>query len=148
MSFDKSNLEDDRPPLSATIASHAGNRDLQNAEMAQDGEPMPNIEELIFDLSEKDLDTLESRSILTKFYLEGGQHKKAIQLFQQTLEAYRRSLGNEYPIILSFLDGLAENFHLQSQEMVHAEEQIANSPERVLVTSILQFFSERTISPH
>lgn len=77
---------------------------------------MPNIEELIFDLSEKDLDTLESRSILTNFYLERGQHKhkKAIQLFQQTLEAYRRSLGNEYPIILSFLDGLAENFHLQS----------------------------------
>lgn len=31
--------------------------------------------------------------------------------------------------------------------MVHAEKQIANSPERVLVTSILQFFSERTISP-
>lgn len=74
LSFDTSNLEDDRPPLSATIASHAGNRDLQNGEMAQDGEKMPNIEELIFDLSEKDLDTLESRSILTNFYLERGQH--------------------------------------------------------------------------
>lgn len=114
LSFDTSNLEDDRPPLNATIASHAGNRDLQNGEMAQDGEPMPNIEELVFDLNEKDLDTLESRSILTNFYLERGQHKKAIQLFQQTLEAYRRSLGNECPIILSFLDGLAENSHLQS----------------------------------
>lgn len=109
---------------------------------------MPNIEELVFDLNEKDLDTLESRSILTNFYLERGQHKKAIQLFQQTLEAYRRSLGNECPIILSFLDGLAENSHLQSKEMVHAEKQIADSPESVLVTSILQFFSEHTISPH
>lgn len=53
--------------------------------MAQDGEPMPNIEELIFDLSEKDLDTLEVGPFSPTFISSEASIKRRSSCFNRRL---------------------------------------------------------------
>lgn len=77
---------------------------LQNEDVVQLRKLMPDAEERMIDLSDKDADTLESRSNLANSYFNLGLYKKAMQLFQQILEARRRLLGDEHPDTLKAMN--------------------------------------------
>lgn len=78
--------------------------------MVQLRKPIPNAEERIFDLSDKNTNTLESKLNLANSYLKLGFYKKAMQLFDQTLEARGQLLDDEHPEILRAMNSLAESF--------------------------------------
>lgn len=77
---------------------------------------MPDKEERVFDSSDKDADTLESRSNLAEFEvladsdLKLGLYKEAMELSQSILEARKRLLGDEHPDTLRATNHLAEPF--------------------------------------
>ncbi len=150
-SIPKSNLEDNQPFFNAAFTPHTKNRNIphknqdflpynshltssQNNETVQLRKPVPNKEEHIFDSSDKDINTLESRSNLADFYLKCGLSKEAMQLFQQILEARRRLLGNEHPDTLKVMNDLAKSFTVlgRYQEAMNLYKQALELQKRIL----------------
>lgn len=82
---------------SELLPSNSNLTNSQNNESLQLRRPMPDKEERQFDSNDKNTDILESRSNLADSYFQRGLYKKAMELFQQILEAHTRFLGDEDP---------------------------------------------------